>query len=81
MLELIQDGQRIELDSTIEDVLKAIEYLKHQRHLQRSKYRRLFVPTGNPEGRPRKPKEEEVKPKRPRGRPRKNPPADPPADG
>jgi len=75
MLELVdENGRLVTLDATIEEVLKAIEYLKHQRQLQRDKYRRLFVPSPNPPGRPRKnPLPADDKPKRPRGRPRKNP--------
>jgi hypothetical protein len=47
-------------DMTIEHITDALEYYKHQRSLQQAKYRRLYVPTGKPIGRPRKnPKAEE----------------------
>lgn len=77
MLELVENDIRITLDATADEVIKAIEYLKHQRKLQHEKYRRLYKPNGNPPGRPKKNPPAEDKPKRPRGRPRKNPP---PAD-
>lgn len=65
-----ENGRTVALETTIDDVLYAIEYLKHQRELQHAKYRRHFVPSANPPGRPRKAPAEE-KPKRPVGRPRK----------
>jgi hypothetical protein len=55
------DGVELQLeDMTIQHITDALEYYKHQRSLQQAKYRRLYVPTGKPIGRPRKnPKSEE----------------------
>lgn len=87
MLELLEDtGRLVTLDATIDEVLKAIEYIKHQRKLQHEKYRRLFVASTNPPGRPRKNPIKEPTPgdapKRGRGRPKKQvpPPAIPEID-
>lgn len=55
------DGVELHLqDVTIQDITDALEYQRHQRSLQQAKYKRLYIPTGNPIGRPRKnPKPEE----------------------
>lgn len=73
MVELIQGETRTEIDATIEEVMEAIEYLRRQRKLQREKHKRLYVPSSNPVGRPRKNPPAENIPKRGRGRPKKNP--------
>lgn len=73
MLELIEGGVRIEIEATTEEVIKALDYIKHQRKLQHEKYKRLFVPTGNKPGPKPKHPPAEQKPKRSVGRPRKFP--------
>lgn len=72
------DGKELHLeDVTIEDITNALEYYKRQRELQQAKYKRLYVPTGKPIGRPKKTKSEENQEtqesivKKPVGRPKK----------
>jgi hypothetical protein len=59
--------------TTLADITKALGwYKKEKARLKAKDKKRVYKPTGNPVGRPKKVKtEEEVAEKKPRGRPRK----------
>ena len=62
-IQVLDDG------TTITDIMKALGWFRKEKERQHRKYKKKYVPNGNPIGRPRLHPVDE--PKRPVGRPKK----------
>lgn len=65
-IQVLDDG------TTIADIMKALGWFRKEKERQHRKYKKKYVPNGNPIGRPRlHPVTTVDEPKRPVGRPKK----------